>query len=251
MDRELLKQLLTKVKNGKISINDAVDNFKGMPFDDIGFAKFDTHRNIRCGFPEAIFCEKKSIDQIIAIVDQVVKNRNNLLATRVNDEIFIEVKKKYPKAKYNKLGRTITLAVNKGNNLKKRKGFILIVAAGTSDIPVAEEARETANIMGNKVNVLYDVGVAGIHRLLSSKDKLIKASVVVVVAGMEGALASVVGGLVDCPIVAVPTSVGYGASFGGVAALLSMLNSCSSGVSVVNIDNGFGAGCVASLINTK
>lgn len=249
MDTETLKQLLLKVKNEKISIDKAVEHFKGMPFDDIGFAKIDSHRHIRCGFPEAVFCQGKTIDQIVEIVGQIVKNKNNLLATRASEEIYKAIKRKYPDAKYNKLGRIV--AIKNGIRRKKNDGLISIVAAGTSDIPVAEEARETVEIMGNRVKTLYDVGVAGIHRLLSNREELSAARVIIVVAGMEGALASVVGGLVDCPIIAVPTSVGYGTSFGGIAALLSMLNSCSAGVSVVNIDNGFGAGCVASLINRK
>ncbi|MGR3317735.1 MAG: nickel pincer cofactor biosynthesis protein LarB [Candidatus Anammoxibacter sp.] len=249
MDNESLKQLLKDVKKGKITIDKAVGQFKGMPFDDIGFAKIDSHRHIRCGFPEAIFCEGKTTKQIVEIAGQMVKGKNNLIATRANDEIYKAVKKKFTDAKYNKLARIITIKRN--NRCKKKDGLISIVSAGTSDIPVAEEARETAEIMGNKVRVLYDVGVAGIHRLLSNREELTEARVIIVVAGMEGALASVVGGLVDCPVVAVPTSIGYGASFGGIAALLSMLNSCSASVSVVNIDNGFGAGCVASLINRK
>lgn len=247
MDTESLKQLLTDVKNGKTSVNGAVEQFKGMPFDDIGFAKIDNHRHLRCGFPEAIFCQGKDIGQIIAIIGRAVTGNNNILATRANDEIYHAVKEKFPNAVYNAQGKTIT--ISKHNRRKKNKGSILIVSAGTSDIPVAEEAKETAKIMGNKVDVLYDVGVAGIHRLLYNRNELASARVIVVVAGMEGALASVVGGLVNCPVIAVPTSVGYGSSFGGVAALLSMLNSCSACVSVVNIDNGFGAGCVASLIN--
>lgn len=248
MDKIGLKQLLTKVKNGNIAIDKAIDYFKGMPFDNINFAKIDNHRHIRCGIPEAIFCQGKTIDQIIDIIGKVIENGNDLLATRADDEIYAAVSKKHPKVKYNKLGRTIT---QKNNRQRKKNGLILIVAAGTSDIPVAEEARETAAIMGNNVEVLYDVGVAGIHRLLYSRDLLSKARVIIVVAGMEGALASVVGGLIDCPVIGVPTSIGYGASFGGIAPLLSMLNSCSAGVSVVNIDNGFGAACVASLINRK
>ncbi|MGR3220572.1 MAG: nickel pincer cofactor biosynthesis protein LarB [Candidatus Anammoxibacter sp.] len=246
MDSESLKQLLNDVKKGKISIDKAVGQFKGMPFDDIGFAKIDNHRHIRCGLPEAIFCEGKTTKQIIEIVGQMVKGGNNMIATRANNEIYKAVKKKFTDAEYNELARIITI---KRNKRCKKKGLISIVSAGTSDIPVAEEARETAEIMGNNVRVLYDVGVAGIHRLLSNREELTEARVVIVVAGMEGALASVVGGLVDCPVVAVPTSIGYGASFGGIAALLSMLNSCAASVSVVNIDNGFGAGCVASLIN--
>lgn len=248
MDTKELKQLLNKVRKGDINVNEAVDQFKGMPFKDLGFAKIDNHRHIRCGFPEAIYCQGKTTEQIVEIMGQLVKSDNNVLGTRAVPDVFEAVKNRYPKAEYNKLGRTITI---KNSKNKKKEGLIYIVAAGTSDIPVAEEARETAEIVGNRVETLYDVGVAGIHRLLNSRDDLADARVIIVVAGMEGALASVVGGLVDCPIIGVPTSVGYGASFGGIAPLLTMLNSCASSVSVVNIDNGFGAGCVASLINRK
>ncbi len=249
MDSESLKKLLLEVKSGQISIDTAVDHFKGMPFDDIGFAKIDNHRNVRCGFPEAIFCQGKTVDQIVEIIARMVKRKGRVLATRATQETFDAVQKICPDARYNKLARTITIKTE--DSQKDNNSIILIVAAGTSDIPVAEEAKETAEIMDNQVETIYDVGVAGIHRLLSYRSALITANVIIVVAGMEGALASVVGGLADCPIIAVPTSVGYGASFGGVAALLSMLNSCAAGVSVVNIDNGFGAGCAASLINRK
>ena len=248
MDSESLKKLLSEVKSGQVSIETAVDHFKGMPFDDIGFAKIDSHRNVRCGFPEAIFCQGKTVDQIVEIIDRMVKRECRILATRANQATFAAVEKIHPDARYNKLARTITI---KKDASKTNNSTILIVAAGTSDIPVAEEAKETAEIMDNRVKTIYDVGVAGIHRLLSYRNALITANVIIVVAGMEGALASVVGGLADCPIIAVPTSIGYGASFGGVAALLAMLNSCAAGVTVVNIDNGFGAGCAASLINRK
>lgn len=249
MDAQSLKKLLNEIKNGKTSVDKAISLFKGMPYDDIGFAKIDNHRHIRCGIPEAIYCQSKTVEQISDIVDQFVKREKDVLATRANEEAFKVVAAKHPKAKFNKLARTIT--IRNGKKRKKKKGLILIIAAGTSDIPVAEEARETAEIVGNRVETIYDVGVAGIHRLLDKMADMSKAGVIIVVAGMEGALASVVGGLVDCPIIGVPTSVGYGASFGGIAPLLSMLNSCSAGVSVVNIDNGFGAACVASLINNK
>ena len=248
MDSESLKKLLSEVKSGQVSIDTAVDHFKGMPFDDIGFAKIDNHRNVRCGFPEAIFCQGKTVEQIVEIITRMVKRKCRVLATRANQETFDAVEKIHSDARYNKLARTITI---KKDDSKTNNSTILIVAAGTSDIPVAEEAKETAEIMDNRVETIYDVGVAGIHRLLSYRNALITANVIIVVAGMEGALASVVGGLADCPIIAVPTSVGYGASFGGVAALLAMLNSCAAGVTVVNIDNGFGAGCAASLINIK
>ena len=247
MDIQALKKLLTEVKAGRLNVDKALERLRGLPYDDLGFAKIDSHRNIRCGFPEVIFCEGKTIDQVAQIARKMLENDNSLLATRASQEVYEAVRNVEPTAKYNELARTIT--VTKIQRDPPERGFILIVTGGTADIPVAEEASITAEMMGNRVDRLYDVGVAGIHRLLGNKDKLFKASVIIVVAGMEGALASVVGGLVDKPVIAVPTSVGYGASFNGLAALLTMLNSCASGVSVVNIDNGFGAGYSAALIN--
>ncbi len=249
MDNDTLKELLNSVKNGDMAVDKAIGLFKGMPYNDLGFAKIDNHRHVRCGFPEAIFCQGKTVEQIVEIIDKTIKDSDSVLATRASEEVFKAVEKKFPQARFNKLGRTITIRSEKKG--REGKGLISIVTAGTSDIPVAEEARETAEIVGNKVNTIYDVGVAGIHRLFDNMDDLADSNVVIVVAGMEGALASVIGGLVNCPVIGVPTSVGYGASFGGIAPLLSMLNSCAPGVSVVNIDNGFGAACVASLINSK
>ena len=246
MDIDIIKQLLENYKAGKASINDVMGKIKELPYKDMGFAKVDSHRKIRCGFPEVIFCMGKTTVQIVKIVGHIISGGNDMLATRANKEIYDAVSKKFPEAVYNEQARTITI---RKTRRKPHKGLILIITAGTSDIPVAEESRVTAEIMGNNVKVLYDVGVAGIHRLMKSHGELLKANVIIVVAGMEGALASVVGGLVDCPVIGVPTSIGYGASFYGVAPLLSMLNSCASGVSVVNIDNGFGAAYVASLIN--
>jgi hypothetical protein len=248
MDINVVKGLLKKVKEGKVSVDGALKQLKSLPFSDLGFAKVDAHRSIRCGFPEVIFCQGKTTKQITEIVGQILKGGNDLLATRANEAIYKAIHKRYPDARYNAQAKAITI---KKTRRKTQKGLILIISAGTSDIPVAEEARVTAEIMGNKVETLYDVGVAGIHRLLKSHEELSSANVIVVVAGMEGALASVVGGLVERPVIAVPTSVGYGASFHGIAPLLTMLNSCAAGVAVVNIDNGFGAGYVASLINQR
>ena len=246
MDIDVIKRLLEDYKAGEASINDVLGKIKELPYKDIGFAKVDSHRKIRCGFPEVIFCMGKTTEQVVKIVEHIVAGGNDMLATRASMEIYEAVSRKFSEAVYNEQARTITIRKTKR---KPHKGLILIITAWTSDIPVAEEARVTAEIMGNNVKVLYDVGVAGIHRLMKSHGELLKANVIIVVAGMEGALASVVGGLVDCPVIGVPTSIGYGASFFGVAPLLSMLNSCAAGVSVVNIDNGFGAAYAASLIN--
>jgi len=246
MDIKVIKKLFEDYKVGQISINDVLEKIRELPYKDIGFAKVDSHRKIRCGFPEVIFCMGKTPSQVVKIAEHIVAGGNDMLATRANREIYEAISRKFPDAVYNELAKTIT--IRKTRKITQ-KGLILIVTAGTSDIPVAEEARVTAEIMDNNVKVLYDVGVAGIHRLMKNHVELMKANVIIVVAGMEGALASVVGGLVDCPVIGVPTSIGYGASFYGVAPLLSMLNSCASSVSVVNIDNGFGAGYVASLIN--
>ena len=246
MDSDNLKYLLENVKNGNISIDDAVSQLKMLPFEDIGFAKVDHHRKIRNGYPEVIYCQGKTIDQIKAIVQRLMEKNNNIMATRAGREVFEAIKQVTEDAVYYDAARIVVV---------KRREIILsdkriaVVTAGTSDIPVAEEAAVTAETMGNAVDRVYDVGVAGIHRLFANADILMKANVLVVAAGMEGALASVVGGMVDKPVIAVPTSVGYGANFGGLSALLTMLNSCASGIGVVNIDNGFGAGYLASMIN--
>ena len=247
MDTHVLKELLAKVKEGSLEVDEALEKLRGLPFEDMGFAKIDSHRNIRCGFPEVIFSQGKTTDQVIQIARRMMESNNNLLITRATREVYDAVREIEPTAEYNELGRTIT--IKKLRDELPDGGLILIVTGGTADIPVAEEAAVTAEIMGNRVDRLYDVGVAGLHRLLGNKEKLFEASVIVVVAGMEGALASVVGGMVDKPVIAVPTSVGYGVSFNGLSALLTMLNSCASGISVVNIDNGFGAGYSAALIN--
>lgn len=245
---EQLKKLLTQVKSGKITIEQAIEKLRLLPFEDLGFACIDHHRHIRCGLPEVIYCPGKTTEQIIKIFGKLAEKGNNVLATRAEENVFKSLAKKFPKARYEKLARAIVLEQKKVAMSKKA---IPIVTAGTADLPVAEEARVTAEIMGQQTEVICDVGVAGLHRLLGHLEKMQDANVIVVVAGMEGALASVVGGLVDCPVIAVPTSVGTGASFGGVAALLTMLNSCAAGVTVVNIDNGFSAGVTAGLINRK
>jgi len=245
VDHERLEKLLNKVKEGKTSVKEAIDALAVFPFVELGFARVDRHRELRCGFPEVIFCEGKEPSQVGEIAARILETSDRLLATRAGAEIFSAIRKVAPDAVYVEKARTVTVERTRA----PRVGLVGVVSAGTLDIPVAEEARITCEIMGSKVKTFYDIGVAGLHRLLSHVEELRKARSLVVVAGMEGALASVVGGVTSVPVVAVPTSVGYGASFGGVAALLSMLNSCAAGVSVVNIDNGFGGGYVASLIN--
>lgn len=246
MTPEELKKILTQVKDGKIEINEAVDKLKEFPYKDIGHTKIDTHRELRTGYPEIIYCSGKTVEQVTDIVQHMLKHNNNILATRATNEMFESVKKLSEKAEFNSLARTITI---KASKTEETKTYIAIVTAGTSDISVAEEAAVTAEIFGNRVERIFDVGVAGIHRLYDQLPIIRKARVIVVVAGMEGALPSIVGGLVDKPVIAVPTSVGYGANFSGLSALLGMLTSCASGVTVVNIDNGFGAGYFASMIN--
>ena len=248
MDEARIRELLTAVKGGAMDLETAVAALRALPFEDLGFAKVDHHRALRCGFPEVIYCEGKTAEQVVAIVEARAQRGGNVLATRAARPVFEAVQQRCPTAVYNASARTITI---RQVPLEPTGGIIAIVSAGTSDMPVAEEARETAEILGQKTRTFYDVGVAGIHRLLAHSADLQAASVLVVVAGMEGALASVVGGLVDCPVIAVPTSIGYGASFHGLAALLAMLNSCASGVAVVNIDNGFAAGYIAAQINRR
>lgn len=246
MNEETIRLLLQKIKQQDLSIEEGVERLKILPFEDLGFAKVDYHRNLRQGFAEVIYCAGKTAEQVVAIAEKLsAQGGGNILATRATPEVYAAVLERIPDAEYHSLARTIMIRRGK----QEKIGNILVLSAGTSDLPVAEEAAITAEMMGNHVERVYDTGVAGIHRLLSQTEKLRYARVIIVVAGMEGALASVVGGLVDRPVIAVPTSVGYGASFGGLAALLAMLNSCASGVSVVNIDNGFGAGYQASLIN--
>lgn len=241
-----MKKILQDFKAGKVDLAEVMEKIKSLPYKDLGFAKIDTHRALRKGFPETIFCQGKTISQVLKIIEILSKENHNILATKANNRIYFAVKKVYPNAEYNKFAKTIII---KREQLKPKKGKILVITAGTSDIPVAEEAVVTAELMGNKVEKVYDVGVAGVHRLLDIKDKIFEANVLIVVAGMDGVLASIVGGLTSKPVIAVPTSIGYGASFKGVAPLLTMMNSCAEGVVVVNIDNGFGAGYFASLIN--
>lgn len=243
-----IKQILEQVHDGQVSIEDAMHQFKNLPFEDIGYAKIDHHRGLRNGYPEVIYCENKATSHIRGIVEKMLIKGSNVLATRASKEVYEAIKDLSDKMEYNEMARLITIVQKP---LEKSKNTILVMTAGTSDIAIAEEAAITAEMLGNTVTRLYDVGVAGIHRLLSNVDKLNEASVIVTVAGMEGALASVVGGLVDKPVIAVPTSVGYGANLGGISALLTMLNSCASGIGVVNIDNGFGGGYLASTINRQ
>jgi NCAIR mutase (PurE)-related protein len=246
LNSESIRKLFEQVRAGKLAPDDAVEQLRHLPFEDLGFAKVDHHRSLRVGIPEVILGQGKTPAQIAGIFKKLALHGKNVLATRANKNQFAAVKKAVRGAKFEGTARAIVL--RRDRNIYG-KGLITVISAGTSDIPVAEEAVVTAEIMGNEVDRLYDVGVAGIHRLLSHRRAISRSRVIIVCAGMEGALPSVVGGLVGVPVVAVPTSVGYGASFEGMAALLGMMNSCASNVSVVNIDNGFGAGYVASLIN--
>ena len=246
MDERALESLLESYRAGDVEVSQVIQKLRSLPFEDLGFAKVDHHRAIRCGFPEVIYCAGKTVEQVTAIVDARVAEGGNVLATRATPEMLDALGRRFENAECCPIARTITI---RQRDAERCDGTIAIVAAGTSDLPVAEEARVTAEIMDQSTRTFYDVGVAGIHRLLAHSEELQAANVLVVVAGMEGALASVVGGLVNRPVIAVPTSVGYGASFGGLAALLAMLNSCASGVTVVNIDNGFAAGYSAALIN--
>jgi NCAIR mutase (PurE)-related protein len=248
MDTGHLRQILEEIKNNKKTVDEALADLKYLPFEDLGFAKVDHHRSLRSGYPEVIFCQGKAVDHIKAIVSRMVERGNsNILATRAGRDAYEAIIDVVPDAEYHELARIVVV---KRKPVSLSTHTILVVTGGTADVPVAEEAAITAEVMGNRVERLYDVGVAGIHRLLANTQLLESANVVITVAGMEGALASVVGGLVDKPVIAVPTSVGYGANFGGLSALLCMLNSCASGIAVVNIDNGFGAGYMASMINS-
>jgi NCAIR mutase (PurE)-related protein len=246
MNHDYLSKLLTAVKNGDLEIDKALEKLKDFGSKDLGFANIDTHRELRTGYPEVIFGQGKTPEQVADIMKFMLTKDNNILATRITENMFEKVKEICPEAVYNPIACTIAI---KKKDYPLPATYISIVTAGTSDLPVAEEAAVTAEIFGNRVERVVDVGVAGIHRLYNKLDIILQARVNVVVAGMEGALPSIVGGLVDKPVIAVPTSVGYGANFGGLSALLGMLTSCSSGISVVNIDNGFGAGFLASMIN--
>jgi NCAIR mutase (PurE)-related protein len=250
MQAEQLRELLEQVKAGDASVEEAIEKLRHLPFEDLGFAHVDHHRQIRRGFPEVIYCPGKTTEQIVKIFENLADKGNNVLATRAEEHVFeaLARTKKFPQVRYEKTARAIVL---EQKEITPSKSVIPILTAGTADIPVAAEAKVTAEIMGQRTELICDVGVAGLHRLLGHTQKLQNANVIIVVAGMEGALASVVGGLVSCPVIAVPTSIGTGTSFGGLSALLTMLNSCSAGVVVVNIDNGFSAGVTAALINRK
>jgi len=248
MDEDKLRTLLQAFRGGQVSEDEALAELKQLPYSDLDFAKLDLHRGLRKGHAEVIYCEGKTPERVGAIFGRLLEHHANVMGTRATVEDFREVSKVAPDAKWHEEARIITVS---RKWLDLAEGEILILTAGTADIPVAEEAAVTAEFMGNRVVRMFDVGVAGIHRLLTHLDLIESANVIIAVAGMEGALASVVAGLAPCPVVAVPTSVGYGASFGGVAALLAMLNGCATGVGVVNIDNGFGAACLASMINRR
>ena len=246
MTEDQIRRVLEQFKAGVLSTHDALEQLRTLPFEDLGFANVDHHRSLRQGFPEVVFGGGKTVEQVGRIVESMYRHEHNILVTRTTEAHFVHVKQIAPEAEFHEAARAI--AIVKDGKIYG-KGKVMVVSAGTSDMPVAEEAVVTLNIMGNHVDSLYDVGVAGLHRLLDRRERLAQARVVIVAAGMEGALPSVVGGLVSVPVIAVPTSIGYGASFNGIAALLGMLNSCASNVTVVNIDNGFGAAVVASLIN--
>lgn len=246
MNEQGLKKLLESLSKGEINVDQALKNLKDFEYKDLDFAKIDNHRSIRTGYPEVIFCQGKTPEQVASIIKYMNTRDHNILGTRASSEVFEKVKQECPEAEYNPMARTIIV---RKTETEKTKTHIAVLSAGTSDMPVAEEAAITAEIFGNEVKRYYDVGVAGIHRLYNHMAEIRQAKVLVVVAGMEGALPSIVGGVVDKPVIAVPTSVGYGAAFHGVAALLGMLTTCASGVSVVNIDNGFGAGYLAGMIN--
>lgn len=249
MNESDVRNLLEAVKRGAVTLDGAVERLRALPYEDLGFAKIDHHRALRQGYPEVIFARGKTARQVAEIAAGMMraKGSSNILVTRADRKTFAAVKRKARGAKFHELSGAITIERDGGR--VRGKGLILVITAGTSDIPVAEEAAVTARTMGNRVEEVYDVGVAGLHRLMEHRDRLAAARVIICVAGMEGALPSVVAGMVAAPVIAVPTSTGYGSSFGGLTALLAMLNSCASNVSVVNIDNGFGAGCVASVIN--
>jgi len=246
MNATWLRSLLESVQNGEASIEHALDRLRDLPYEDLGYARLDKHRSLRTGFPEVVFCQGKSSDQIVHIIERLRAAEGRVIASRVSPDVAALLLAAFPDSVHHASARMVTVG---GPAPRSGAGTVLVASAGTADIPVADEAAVTAETLGSPVERLYDVGVAGIHRLLDARARLHAANVLVVVAGMEGALASVVAGLVDRPVIAVPTSVGYGASFGGLAPLLTMLNSCAPGVAVVNIDNGFGAGCMAHLIN--
>lgn len=253
MKEKYIKDVLEKVKDGDLAVADAYEQLRDLPFKDIGFANVDNHREVRTGFPEVVFCQGKTPQQIAQIMAELVKNGGNIMGTRATAEDYIAVKELFSDVEYYETAHIIAVrdTASDCEEIIEQRRSVAVITAGTADIPVAEEAAVTAEMLGNRVDRIYDVGVAGIHRLFDKLDRIRAADVVIVIAGMEGALASVVGGLVDVPVIAVPTSIGYGANLGGLSALLSMLNSCANGVGVVNIDNGFGAAYLASVINRK
>ena len=248
MNAEKLKKLLQDVQSGQISTDQAMERLKALPFEDLGHTRLDIHRELRQGMPEVVYCQNKTAEQVITILKRLQQHHDRVLATRVSDELASKIIKKLPGAKFYPDSRLLTLVRKNIAKPAQDAPYGFIVSAGTSDLPVAEEAAQTLEFLGSKVERAYDVGVAGIHRLFDESDRLFKADVIISIAGMEGALTSVIAGLVGCPVIGVPTSVGYGASFNGLAPLLTMLNSCATGVAVVNIDNGFGAAVYAHLI---
>lgn len=246
MKPEQIENILKAVRDKKLDIEKAMDRLKHLPYENLDFARIDHHRHLRQGMPEVIYCEGKTVEQVVKIAERILDKNGDIIATRAEDQIYEALRAIDKRAVYNESGRVVTILHRKK---KETKGEVLVMTAGTSDLPVSEEAHTVLKALGSKVNTLYDVGVAGIHRLLDNQEAIRSARVIIVVAGMDGALASVVGGLASQPVIAVPTSSGYGASFGGIAALLTMLNSCAAGVAVMNIDNGFGAACLAHKIN--
>jgi NCAIR mutase (PurE)-related protein len=248
MQPELLRDLLNEVRAGTRTVESALDRLRDLPFENLGYARLDHHRALRTGFPEVVFCEGKRIDQIVEILERLELKHSPVLATRASREVFEAVATRIPAARYFADARIIQIGVNGG---EPTKTTVLVVCAGTADVPVAEEAAVTISALGSRVEKLYDVGVAGVHRLLAARDRLNAAQVIIVVAGMDGVLPTIVGGLVAVPVIAVPTSIGYGTGLGGVSALMTMLNACAPGIAVVNIDNGFGAGYLGHLINTS
>jgi NCAIR mutase (PurE)-related protein len=252
MDEKLLKRLLEKVKSGDLPVEQALSSLRTLPYEDVGCAKLDLHRGIRTGFPEVVFCQGKTCEQSVEIVKRLAKHHAKVLATRVAPDVAERIAEAVAGCTYHSAARLLVVnrpGEKRDKKVNRNKKYVMAICAGTADIPVAEEAALTAETMGSRVERSYDIGVAGLHRLLDQKDRIMGANVLIVAAGMEGALPSVVGGMVSCPVIAVPTSIGYGASFNGLAALLAMLNSCAAGIAVMNIDNGFGAGYFAHLVN--
>ncbi|MBI5755340.1 MAG: nickel pincer cofactor biosynthesis protein LarB [Nitrospirae bacterium] len=246
MKPEEIEKILRSVKSGRLGVEKALERLRHLPYENLDFARIDHHRHLRQGMPEVIYSEGKKVDHVVKIAERILDKKGDIIATRAGQDIFSALRALDKRAKYNEHGRVVTILHRKRG---MTKGTVLIVSGGTSDVPVAEEAHAILDVLGSRVDTLYDVGVAGIHRLLDNREAILKARVIIVVAGMDGALASVVGGLAAQPVIAVPASSGYGASFGGIAALLTMLNSCAAGVAVMNIDNGFGAACIAHKIN--